>query len=360
MIVKNETHVIKRSLDSVKSLIDYWVIVDTGSTDGTQALIKELMKDIPGELHERPWKNFGHNRNEAFELAKGKGDYILFLDADDSIKISPDFKKPTFIHDSYFCNVCHANLVHDRTIMVKDGMEWKWMGVLHEYLHSPLSKNKGKIEGLTLIATTEGSRSKDPLKYQKDAQILEEALKEEPNNSRYVYYLAQSYKDAGDYSSALKNYEKRISMGGWNEEVFSAMLSVGHMHQLLQSPDALILKSYYEAYHYRPTRAEPLYYLSRFYRDKNDFASGFLIAEIGLTIPLPKDVLFIEKNIYDYEMLLEASVNAYWIGKYDTCQGYCKKILALENIPPEIRTLVESNLTFANMKLAEKEEVKGK
>ena len=72
MIVKDEKDVICRCLASVKPVIDYWVIVDTGSSDGTQEIIRAFMKEIPGELHERPWINFGHNRNEALELAKGK------------------------------------------------------------------------------------------------------------------------------------------------------------------------------------------------------------------------------------------------------------------------------------------------
>jgi len=39
MIVKNESEVITRCLKSVLPLIDYWVISDTGSTDGTQKII---------------------------------------------------------------------------------------------------------------------------------------------------------------------------------------------------------------------------------------------------------------------------------------------------------------------------------
>ena len=70
------------------------VVVDGGSTDGTQQIIKEYMQDIPGELHESPWVNFEHNRNEALSLAKGKGDYLLFIDADEELQYDSDFELP--------------------------------------------------------------------------------------------------------------------------------------------------------------------------------------------------------------------------------------------------------------------------
>ncbi len=101
MIVKNESTVITRCLKSVLPLIDFWVISDTGSTDGTQEIIKEFMKDIPGELHERVWVNFEHNRNEALSLAKNKADYILFMDADDYLSYSSDYQLPNLKEDSY-------------------------------------------------------------------------------------------------------------------------------------------------------------------------------------------------------------------------------------------------------------------
>src|SRR3990167_6567765 len=66
MIVKNEAHVIERCLESVLPLIDSWVILDTGSTDGTQDVIRNFFaqRGIPGELFESPWVNFAHNRNQ--------------------------------------------------------------------------------------------------------------------------------------------------------------------------------------------------------------------------------------------------------------------------------------------------------
>ena len=85
MIVKNESKTIQRCIESVERFIDYWVIVDTGSSDGTQEIIQNLMKEkgIPGELHEREWVDYSTNRNQSLELAKGKADYRLIIDADD-------------------------------------------------------------------------------------------------------------------------------------------------------------------------------------------------------------------------------------------------------------------------------------
>jgi len=80
MIVKNESKVITRCLESIKPILDYWVILDTGSTDGTQQIIKNFMKDIPGELHEDAFVNFEYSRNKALDFAKGKADYVLFID----------------------------------------------------------------------------------------------------------------------------------------------------------------------------------------------------------------------------------------------------------------------------------------
>ncbi len=82
MIVKDEAKVIERCLGSVRDLIDTWVISDTGSTDGTQELIRRALDGIPGELHEEPWTNFGHNRTLNIRHARGKADYLLLIDAD--------------------------------------------------------------------------------------------------------------------------------------------------------------------------------------------------------------------------------------------------------------------------------------
>ncbi len=212
MIVKDESHVIRRCLESVKPLIDYWVIVDTGSSDSTKEIIQKCLADIPGELHERSWVHFGHNRNEALALAQGKGDYLLFMDADDYLVFSPHFTLPSLIHDEYSIFINHRGLCYSRTHLVRAALDWKWHGSVHEYIHSPQVRTRAKLEGITNYVMTEGARSRDPEKYHKDAAMLEQSFKEDPTNGRTVFYLAQSYRDAGDTDKAIVWYTKRAAM----------------------------------------------------------------------------------------------------------------------------------------------------
>ena len=69
MIVKNEAHVIERCMESLKRLLDYVLIVDTGSDDGTPQVINNWLNvnNIPGEVIIEPWKNFAYNRTFALE-----------------------------------------------------------------------------------------------------------------------------------------------------------------------------------------------------------------------------------------------------------------------------------------------------
>lgn len=346
MIVKNESKVIRKCLTSVRPLIDYWVIVDTGSTDGTQDVIREFMKDVPGELHEQEWINFAHNRNGALEQAKHKGDYVLFIDADEILEFDEGFTLPELTHDYYYITTKYASIQYVRNQLIKNALNWKWVGVLHEYLTAPEAHTNGILTGVYNVPSHDGARSQDPLKFQKDAALLEEALKEEPHNVRYQFYLAQSYRDAQDYPRAIESYKKRIAMGGFDQEIFWSKLQIGLLQDALEEPAEDVIKSYNEAYLYRPTRAEPLYRLAEFYRRSNNFLAGYLVAREGLQIKLPNDVLFVEQWIYDYGLLLEYSVSAYWIGKYAEAKKASDAILAVPNLPDHVRQCVEKNLEW--------------
>lgn len=347
MIVKNESAVIRRCLASIKPLIDYWVIVDTGSTDGTQKIIKNFMKDIPGELHERPWVNFSHNRNEALDLAKNKSQYVLFIDADDLMEISPGFVRPNLDKPGYKINIKYAGMSYSRVQLIKNGLDWKWIGVVHEVLVSSHLEDIDTLTGVNMVIIGGGDRSQDPKKYLKDAKLLENALKEDPSSTRYVFYLAQSYRDGGIPELAIKNYERRVDMGGWPEEVFWSLYEIGVIQASINKTEEEIVKSFTKAFCYHPHRAEPLYRLCHYFRKKENYLAGYLYAKHGLNLTEPQDALFVDSWIYDYGLMLEYSICAYWIGKYEESLSACDKLLANKNLPKCIRECAEKNRAFA-------------
>jgi len=339
MIVKDESAVIKRCLKSVKPWIDYWVIVDTGSTDGTQKIIQEFLGDLPGELQEHTWVNFGHNRNEALKLAKGKSDYVLFIDADEELQ--GNFDKNLLESDAYSVPV---SLRQDppfsflRTLLINNHLDWSWKGVLHEGLNCIQSTSHTSMKDVVISAETrDGHRSQDPQKHLKDAETLEKALLDEPDNAEYVFFLGQSYFNAAKLSLALKNYKRRSEMPGWDQSTFWAKYFVGYLQELLEMDPKIFMQSYSEAFHFRPTRVEPLFRMALHHYSQENYIIAYALAKLGIEIPVPDDNIYREDWIYSYGMHAVFANSAKAIGKNQEAIIAYGKIAEVSEIPEEFR-----------------------
>jgi glycosyltransferase involved in cell wall biosynthesis len=184
MIVKNEAHVIKDTLENLCKYINfsYYVISDTGSTDGTQEIIINFFKskNINGKIYQDEWKDFGYNRSLALKYAFNKSDYIFIFDADD--KIVGNFQLPSQLtFDSYYFKFGFG-VTYKRILLVNNRLEWNFIGVLHEYINCINKKDVSNFfidNDYYIESGKTGDRSKDPEKYQKDAMILEKAYYEE-------------------------------------------------------------------------------------------------------------------------------------------------------------------------------------
>src|SRR6516225_3743129 len=208
MIVRNEAHIIRETLDSVAPYISSWVIVDTGSNDGTQDLIRDHMarRGIAGELHERPWRNFGHNRSEALKLAQGHGDYIWVIDADDTLVGTIDFGRLGL--GIYQLRQRSPYGVFWRPLLFRDGLAVRYEGVVHEYVTSDDPFTGERLEGDYHIESRRlGARNRDPQKYARDRDLLLAEVERNPEDARSVFYLAQSYSDLGITQGDLSNFE---------------------------------------------------------------------------------------------------------------------------------------------------------
>ena len=331
MIVKNEKTIIERCLNSVKKIIDYWVIVDTGSSDGTQQTIKECMRQIPGELYEQPWINFAENRNRALSLAHRKGDYLFFIDADEYLEFSDNFILPELDKDAYyFATRLPHNIQFYRMLLVNNHLKWVWEGVLHETLYSTQAGRSCAImhNVINVAESNDGHRNRDVQKYHKDAILLEKELQKEPNNSRYVFFLAQSYFQAREYDLALKNYNKRSTMGGFDEEIYFSFYMAGRLQEILNMPPDHYIDSYKKAMAIRPLRAEPYYRIADYYYSIEKYDIAFDLLEKAHSFPIPPDSLNIEKNIYDFGLAMLFIECANRLKRYQQAQAVFSKLSA--------------------------------
>jgi glycosyltransferase involved in cell wall biosynthesis len=352
MIVKNESKVIARCLNAARPLVDHWVIVDTGSTDGTQELVRASMGGVPGELHERPWRNFGANRSEALELARGKADYTLIVDADEVLEVAADFSPPVLTHDAYQLKTELRELAYYRTELVRSSLPWRWEGVLHEYLECAAPFTQARLEGIVNRPHTDGARSADPKKYQKDAELLEQALDAQPDNQRYRFYLAQSYRDAGRPEKALEHYQRRAAAGGWAEEVWYSLFEVARLSERLERPEPVVVTAYLAAHEFRPTRAESLCALARYERLRKHYAQAYLFAKHAASIAAPADILFVDTSVYAWRARDEWSIAAYYVGRHDEALQVTSALLADPRLPQAERARVAANREFSVKALA--------
>jgi tetratricopeptide (TPR) repeat protein len=192
-----------------------------------------------------------------------------------------------------------------------------------------------------MIGRTLGGRSADPLKYQKDAETLLKALKDEPENERYVFYLAQSYRDAGMRDESVKYYKKRVEMGKWIEEVYISALNISRITGDREWA--------WRAHEYAPKRIESLVSYAGMCRATNKWSRELLsMIMYASTIPKPSDqALFIENDIYDWKVWDELAIIGYYTGNKEISKIACIKLLSENKFPPEQKARIEANLKCA-------------
>lgn len=343
MIVRNESKIIERCLNRVKDHIDYWVIVDTGSDDNTPELIQKTLKNVPGELHHRTWVNFGVNRSESLQLAKGKADYLLLCDADEEIIFSEDFNINNLDKECYLLE-CKGQSSYFISSLICGKTNWKYVGVTHEFLASDHIIEREKLYSIKIIDSGDGGHKTD--KYQRDIHLLEQGLVDEPTNSRYKFYLANSYANIGNYSKAIEWYRKRIEDGGWKEEVTESYQHLGSCYNVLNK-ELEALNSWLMGYDYNPHRLECLFNAITLLYKQRKYHLAYQLCLLGKNIAYPKDdIMNTDRKLYDYQIYYQLSLCCYHTNDFKNGYESSKQVLLQEPQNDSIIGTVFNNLYF--------------
>jgi glycosyltransferase involved in cell wall biosynthesis len=362
MIVKNESKIITRCLDSLKPYIDYIVISDTGSTDNTVDLIEEYLEKnkIKGKVYHDEWKNFGHNRSKSVtngqdwldkENIDKKKNYFITIDAD-MLLVFDNFDKSVLpLKDSWSLIQQNDTIKYHNLRLFRSDLAYKCIGVTHEYWGCDGNPTHGKLESIYINDIGDGGAKSD--KFTRDIILLTKGIEDEPNNYRYYFYLAQSYSCISDHHNAIIWYNKRIEIGGWNEEIFISYLKLGELHMAIGEEEKAIYK-WTMGFESLPERSETLYKICNYYRTKGKNHSSLLFLKKGISIPYPKHCsLFIEYHTYDYKFIEELSIIAYYVNRKNQGLVACQHLILDKKSSDYLRSSVLKNSFYYINKLLE-------
>ncbi len=263
MIVKNESAWIEKSINSAKGLVGQIVVVDTGSSDNTV----EIAKRLGAEVYFFEWNDdTSAARNEGIRHAKG--DWILVLDADETIS-SSDFDKirklasdaeydgyalvqRNYTNDTYredfiwavndpYGSMGFAGWVPRLIVrLFRNKPEIRFEGIAHELVEPSIRKSGGKYTAVDIpIHHFKEKKAAEYLKAKPDhyRRIGEKKLAAEPNNPRAWHEMGTVEREAENFAKAKEYFEKAIRL---DDKFVEAWQSLGVCYSKLGEIDKAI------------------------------------------------------------------------------------------------------------------------
>lgn len=305
--------------------------------------IRRALEGVPGAIYDREWQDFSTNRNELLELAKPTADFLLLADADMTLELDDVEVLRQLDADRYDVLVT-GGIEYRMPYLVRSALPWTYRGRTHEYLacEGIASPEPNPIEGLRLHHHGDGGAKAD--KFERDLALLSEAVRQDPDDARSVFYLAQTRESLGDLTGAIAAFRRRLELGGWDEELFWSLYRSGAI--LERTGDvAAATEAYTLAWEMRPTRAEPVMRLAAGHRARGSHRTARIWADVGMAIEYPQhDRLFVERWVYDWGMRFEWSVAAWWTGLQHEAHATWVELLGRPDLTEPYRSAIEQNI----------------
>jgi len=366
MIVKNESKIIERLFNSVYKIIDSYCICDTGSTDGTPQIIENYFKskNISGRVIQEPFRDFGYNRTYSLSACENQvnADYILLMDADMILEYGPNFdgdafKKGLCCADAHYIFQGSPTMSYKNVRIVKNNIGIKYWGVTHEVISTPHGAVYSGIQRDLLFINDVGDGGAKADKYVRDIRLLLRGLEEKPNNDRYTFYLANSYRENGEKQKAIETYKKRIEIGGWIEEIWQSYYNIGKCYQALGEHEKAIA-NWLEGYDKFPERLENIYEIMTYYRKESRNRLVYELYKmvkprLDMTRGKPLDHLFVQNDVYDYKIDYEYTISGFYCNpdKMDIA-ALCMKVLETPSVEHHVIENIMSNYKFYVTKIS--------
>lgn len=288
-MTKNGALKLPRLFESVIGFVDRAIILDTGSTDSTLEWLLLQSHPFPVESVRKPFVDFAASRNQLFEFAQGKADWLLLLDDDmflNFTKPGPEVRAQLLTREPAYMLRHAGDMAYWVSRLVRGALPWKYSGVTHEYLVGVDGSKAPHLEGVEVGHIY----NHGPEKFERDLRLLSADIARDPEDARTIFYLANTLRDMGVTGPAIRFYCMRANMAGWDQETWQASYEAA---RLAVDPNAMG-----KVYFARPSRAEPAAWLARYYEMDGNASAAEHWEEVRASIPMTTDVLFVIQSAY--------------------------------------------------------------
>lgn len=365
-ICKDESHVVERMLNTAKSITDLIVVVDTGSTDGTQDLIRKFGEEnnIPTFVYDRPFDTFENSRNHAMNMLRQVVSDLdwnpddvhgYWFDCDEQLMIDPKFSKSQFTKDLYMINTYIGQMKYTRNTFFRVSKPFRFYGPVHEFIICE-DKNitSGLAENIAVDVKMEGASWKGNIadKYLSHAHVLEKYINGDRTDPRWIFYTAQSYHDSAQVKDnreeneerlrrSIKYYKERVNRtDGYAEERYYSQYRIGTIMRALEEPWYLTQQELLKAYAMDPLRAEPIKTIIDHYLQVGEWHLAYMYSKFCRVNfhnknPYPKRLLFVDQSLYDWKLSELHAAASYYTGRQDEAKATYQDVLNLVKSNPE-------------------------
>jgi glycosyltransferase involved in cell wall biosynthesis len=365
-IVKDESHCILTMLKSAIQISDAIVIADTGSTDGTQEMIRKFGEEnnIPTYVVERPFDDFEKSRNfgmeKAREIVKELGwnpndCWTWWCDADETIVVDSKFDKKQFVNDLYMINTYIGQMKYTRNTFARVSKPFRFYGPIHEFI---VCDDQNITSGLATdihvdVKMIGASWQGDiPTKYKNHAFVLEKYIDANRQDPRWIFYTAQSYHDSASMPDnkeeneerlrrALKYYKERVNRtDGYAEEIYYSQFRIGTIMRAIEEPWNLTHQELLKAYNMDPMRGESIKIIIDYYLQMNEWNMAYLYSKFGKANfhgknPYPQRLLFVDEALYIWKFAEAHAAACFYTGRMDEAKASFTEIMQISKTSPQ-------------------------